>query len=158
MCLAVLGLSIRHYPLRFHTRPGISPLEVPSLRVWQETAIIFWVDIGLSLLQLCYFGQPPFVTLGFAESGRKKDLGQLPGKFVPNDMPANANQVHIVVFHALVGGKCVGDQGSPDTAHFVGNDTGSYPAAADCDSTLDVSRCYGPGKGQDVIRVVVRSS
>ena len=73
----------------------------------------------------------------------------------PMTRAAQADDVHVVVFHTLPGGKGVHDRRRPHAADLVGGHGSPDSAAADGDPALDLSGGNGPGQWQDVVRVVV---
>src|SRR5512133_1236636 len=94
----------------------------------------------------------PFRT---AESGVDKRLDQLPGLGIANHKAAKADDVHAVVFHTLVGGKVVMNQGCTHSGDLVGDYRCPYAAAAKGDAPFHIAADHGPGQWDDEIRVVI---
>lgn len=69
--------------------------------------------------------------------------------------PPQAHQVHVVVFHALVSSELVVNHAGTDPRHFVGGDTGSDSAAANCDAAVDFAGGDRLSQGNHKIRVSV---
>jgi len=72
-----------------------------------------------------------------------------------DDAAADADHIHVVVFHALPGGISVVAETGPDALHLVGGDAGADPAAADDDAPFGVPFEDGPGDGDSKIGVIV---
>ena len=60
-----------------------------------------------------------------------------------NHEAAEADDIQIVVFHALVRGKVFVNQTGTNPGNFVRTDGGSDPTSADSHATLDLSACHG---------------
>ena len=69
---------------------------------------------GLTILSFVFhgghFGEPAFVPWRTTEFCCQEGAGQVPRHFNPLDTATQTKEVHIVVFHSLLGGKVVFDQ------------------------------------------------
>src|SRR5258708_6672815 len=78
-------------------------------------------------------------------------LGHLNSRYAA----AETQQIHIVIFHALMSGVILVNKCSPDPGNFVGRNGGADAASANGNSALYLSRCHRPCQGYDKIWVVV---
>src|SRR5258708_18319954 len=69
-----------------------------------------------------YLAKAPQMPLGLAEPGRQESLDQIPGYGRSHGSAAHADDVHVVVFHALPRREMVVDKGGADARNFVGAD------------------------------------
>jgi hypothetical protein len=83
-----------------------------------------------------HFGQTASKSLRAGESRAEKCLQQFPGKGVSHHEASKANDVHIVILNALMGGKILVNQARADPGYFVRADRGAHSATANC---------YAPG-------------
>ncbi len=90
-----------------------------------------------------------------AESGSEKSLNELPRKRVTYDETAQADDVEVVVFDALVRRKRFVDEACANADHLVGGNTRPHAAAADGDTAIHVAARDRGRKRNDEIRVVV---
>ena len=74
----------------------------------------------------------------------------------PADAQNFTKQVHIIVFHALVGRESICDQAGPDVMYLVGDNTGSYTAATYGNASFHFSVAYGSCKWNNEIRIVIK--
>lgn len=73
------------------------------------------------------------------------------------DYPRAEDQnVHVVMFHSLVGGVRVMTEAGADTGQLVGRDRGSYAAATDEDSAIGAPLLQGHADGFGVIGIIHR--
>jgi hypothetical protein len=86
------------------------------------------------------FAQAAQVPLGFAEFGIKKCLDEIPGHFRTHRPSAHAQDIHVIVFHALPGREVIVDQRRANAPDFIGADRGAHTAAADRDAALNLPR------------------
>jgi hypothetical protein len=70
------------------------------------------------------FAQAAQVPLGFAEFGFQKRLDEIPGHLRPHRPSAHAQNIHVVVFHALPGREVIVDQRRANAPDFIGADRG----------------------------------
>jgi hypothetical protein len=71
-----------------------------------------------------------------------------------DDTRTNAEEVHVVVLDALVGGVCVVTEAGADTGKLVGGDDGADAAAADKDAALCFAALDGGADDEREIGVV----
>jgi len=89
-----------------------------------------------------------------AEPGREKDLRQLPRQFRTQDPPAQAEDVQVVVLHALAGRIGVVADGGPDAGELAGGDADAHGAPADQDPALGPAVEHGLRDGSRGVGVV----
>jgi hypothetical protein len=77
-------------------------------------------DEVLGFLEFIYLGKTAAVACLVFEMCRKECQRKVERKCVPEDTPAQAYHVHIVIFHSLMGGKTVGYECRPDPRDLVG--------------------------------------
>lgn len=85
----------------------------------------------------------------------EKGLNQVPGDGGAGGAAADADEVHVVVLDALLGGKMIVDEAGADAMDFVGANAGADAAAADGDAALNLAGGDGAGEGGDEIGIVV---
>src|SRR5215831_5587337 len=71
------------------------------------------------------------VPLRLAELGAEERLHQIPRDRGAHRPPAHAEDVHVIVLHALTRGEVIVDQGGADALDLVGAHRGADPAPAD---------------------------
>ena len=96
------------------------------------------------------------MTLFAGEAGGQEGLYQLVGEFQSDDACAQAEDVHVVMFHALMRRVSVVAHAGADANHFIGGNGGAYAAAADEDAALAAARLQGFTDGAGVVRIIVR--
>jgi hypothetical protein len=101
------------------------------------------------------FAQAAQVPLGFAEFGIKKCLNEIPGHFRPYRPSTYAQNIHVIVFHALPGREVIVDQRRANAPDFIGADRGAHPAAADRDAALNLPGDDRLRERHDKIRVII---
>lgn len=77
------------------------------------------------------------------------------GDGAPDYASAEADHIHIVVFHALVSGVGFGNQGRFNVRDFIGDDAGANAATADGDTAFHFPIADGNGEGFDAVGVIV---
>ena len=100
------------------------------------------------------FGEPTLVTFGAGEVGSYVVADYFDGEFGSDDARSEAEDVDVVVFHALAGGETVVAGGGANAFEFVGCHAGSGSTATDEDGTLGLFVEDGEGYGLRVIRVI----
>src|SRR5262249_21832736 len=90
-----------------------------------------------------------------AEFRGQERLNKIPRDGGPDGTAADADDVHVVVFHSLSRGKVVMNQPGTGPGNFVGADRGPDAAAADGASALHGARRDRLGQGDDEVRIVV---
>src|SRR5271157_5811644 len=73
------------------------------------------------IFQCDHLCQTPFKAFSFHMAGCQKDLNYFQGQRTSDHATAQAKQVHIIIFDALVGGIAFMDQGRADPRYFVGS-------------------------------------
>ena len=96
------------------------------------------------------------MALGPGKPGGKKSLDELQRKAAADHPSAHANDVHVVVLHALPRGEDVVDEPGANPVDLVGRDAGADAAAAERHTTLDLAGGERSGQGNYEIGVVVR--
>ena len=95
------------------------------------------------------------MALGLAEFGRQICLDKLPCDFRSDRAAAHAQDVHVVVFHALVRGEVVANEAGANAWNLVGANFGADAAAADRDAALHLPGRNGASERNDKIGIVV---
>lgn len=95
------------------------------------------------------------MALGLTELGSQKRLDEVPGREGPNDPSPNAENVHVIVFHALPSREVIVHERGTDASDLVGTDRRANAAAAHRDTALDLSPGDGPRERDDEVRIVV---
>lgn len=80
--------------------------------------------------------QASFKPLRLFVAGGEIYLDDFPGQVKCDHAPAQAEQVHVVILNALVGGVTFMDQSRPDSGYFIGCETGPHPTAANRNAAL----------------------
>src|SRR6185369_2448431 len=84
-----------------------------------------------------------------------KSFNQFPSQGIANHKAANADDVHIVVFHPLMGGKVVMYQRGTDTGNLVCDHACSHTAAAKGNAPFQITPGHGLCQWNDEIGVIV---
>jgi hypothetical protein len=95
------------------------------------------------------------VTLGITEMGTQKSFNQLPCKRGANYLSSEAEDIHVVIFDALVGGEHVVNQSCSNAWDFVCCDRRTDAAPAERDSALYISASDGLCERNDEIGIIV---
>jgi hypothetical protein len=101
------------------------------------------------------FGEAAGVAWGLAEAGGEEGLNEIPSDFGADCAPAHAEDIHVIVLHALFGGEVVVDEAGADAGDLVGADGGSDAAAADGDAAFAGPGGDGAGQGENKVWVVI---
>ncbi len=96
------------------------------------------------------------MTLGAGELRGQERLDEFFGEEGADDASAQAENVHVVVFNALVSRESVMDQSCPDAGDLVGGNRGTHAAAANSDAAFDLPRGDGACQRYYEIRVIIR--
>jgi hypothetical protein len=100
---------------------------------------------------------PPNVTLRIGlEPSLQKRVNQLLSERTTDNPAAQAKDVHVVVFNALVRRIGIVAERRVDSRDFVGGDAGPYPAAADDDAALSAPIQHLAGDSFRIIRIIFR--
>src|SRR6185369_14161933 len=70
----------------------------------------------------------------------EEGLDQVPGQLRPDGPSAQAENVHVIVLHALAGREVVLDQAGAHSGNLVGAHRDAHPAPAHCQPTLHRAR------------------
>lgn len=93
---------------------------------------------------------------GFAAEARLDECGhKVPGDLRADRAASHAEDVHVVILHALLCREVIVDETGPRSQHLIGTEGGSHSASADGNATLALAGGHGAGKGENKIRVVV---
>ena len=76
-------------------------------------------------------------------------MWKIPGNARPDRAAAHTKNIHVVVFHTLLGRKMVVDEGGAHTLHLVRTDRSAYATSADGDPTFDFARNDGVGQAEE---------
>ena len=87
-------------------------------------------------LDLQHLGQPPRVTLAAGIGGIEEGVDDLEGKFGTDDPSTNAQDIHVIVLHALMRRVGVVTNRRADARNLVGRDTHPLTAAANDDPAI----------------------
>src|SRR5579875_822539 len=90
------------------------------------------------------------MALFSCESSRKEGADKFPRQFLSDHAPAHHQNIHIIVFDALVRGICVVAKAGADAGNLIGRHRRPHPAAADeyapVGAPFDHSQTHGFGK------------
>ena len=95
------------------------------------------------------------MSRGVAKLGSQKRFYEIPGHLRPHRPSAHAQNIHVIVFHALPGREVIVDQRRPNTPDFIGADRGSHTAAANGEAALNLPRDNRLGERHDKIGVII---
>jgi len=107
------------------------------------------------ILQGLHFCKTAQVAWSAAEASREKCANQLPGQRWADYFPSQTENIHVVIFDALVGGENIMDKPCANTGNFVRNDGGTHAAAAERDSALYLSSSYSSRQWDDGFGIVI---
>ena len=93
-----------------------------------------------------------------AENRFDKSSHQIPCHLGADCATAHAQDIHVVVLHALAGRKVIMNQACPNSPHLIRTNRGSHPAAANGDAALHFARCHCASQGKNIIRIIVPGS
>src|ERR1700677_3221654 len=91
------------------------------------------------LFECCHFAKPAQMALGMAEFRCQIRFDKLPCDFRSDRAATHAQDVHVVVFHALVRRKMIANQAGTNSGNLVSRDRGADTAAADRDAALHLA-------------------
>ena len=110
---------------------------------------------NLLALQRLDFSQAALVAWSAAEASDQKGLDQFPGKRRTDHFSAQTKHIHVVILYALMSRENIMDQPGTHAGDFIRGDGSPHTAAAKGHSAVHFARCYGPGKGNDEVGVVI---
>jgi len=90
-----------------------------------------------------------------AEFGGKKCYNQIPGQFRAFEAAAQANDVEMVVFDSLFGGKMIFNEARANAFDFIRANGCANAAAANGQSAIEGSRGNGLGQRNDEVGVII---
>jgi len=102
------------------------------------------------------FGEPSFVPLSAGEVGVDVIPRHLDRQFRANHARAQAEDIDVIVFDALVSGEAIVAGGRADPFELICGDAGSRAAAADEDGAFRLAAEDRQGYGLRIIRIVDR--
>lgn len=80
---------------------------------------------------------------------------QIPGHLRPHRPPTHAQDVHVIILHALTRGKMVMDQASPHAAHLVRAHRGPDATPANRDAPLQLPGGHRPRQRKNKIGIII---
>jgi hypothetical protein len=95
------------------------------------------------------------VAWSAAEVSGEKCTDQFPGQRWSDYFPPQTENIHVVVFDALVGGEYIVDKPCAHTGNFVRSDGRTHAAAAERDSALYLSSSYSSRQWDDEFGIVI---
>src|SRR6266852_742079 len=95
------------------------------------------------------------MALGLAEFRRQIRLDELPGHLWSDRPATHADDVHVIVLHALARREMVANQAGVSSRNLVGADTGADTASADRYAALHLAGRYCSSERDDEIGIVV---
>ena len=107
--------------------------------------------LAFEFLHLC---QTSFVSFRPGELSRQKCLNQLPRQRWSDHFSTEANDVHVVIFHALMCREHVVYESGSSAGNFVRGDRRANATAAECYATFHLPGGDGFGQRDDKIGVV----
>ena len=87
----------------------------------------------------CHLAQTPQVARLLAEFGGQKRLHKVPSHRRSNGPATHTNNVHVIVFDPLFGGKVVMDESGTNAQDFVGANRRADAAATDRQCALNLA-------------------
>ena len=102
-----------------------------------------------------HFSQAALVASSTAEVSGQEGLDQFSGERRTDHLPTQTEDIHVVIFNALMGGKNIVDEPGPHPWNFVRGDGRSYAAAAERYSAFSLTRRHGAGHGDNEIGIVI---
>src|SRR5262245_35554492 len=90
-----------------------------------------------------------------AELGGQERLHEVPGSAWADRAAPETDDVHVIVFDALLGREVIIDQRGPNSRNLVGADRDAHPAATESDPALDRACRHGLSERDDEVRIVV---
>ena len=82
-------------------------------------------------------------------------MNEVPSQFRALDASAKADNIKVIIFHALFRGKVVLDQAGANAFYLVGADRGADTAAANGEAAIYFSGSHGLPQWNDKIRVII---
>ena len=102
-----------------------------------------------------HLAKSPKVTRLLAVLGIEEGLDQIPSHGGTNGAAAHAEDIHVIILNALLGGEVIMDEAGADALGFIGADRGPHPAATDGDAALDLACHESEGHRGDEVGIVV---
>jgi hypothetical protein len=93
--------------------------------------------------------------VGTAEVRGQKGIDQFPGEGRPDYFSTQTEDIHSVIFDALVGGENIMDERRTYTTDFVCSDGRTHATSTQRHSAFHLSRGYGFGQRDNEVWVVV---
>src|SRR5262245_49387959 len=124
-----------------------------SLSSDMETS--FPLVLLFSRFQRSHLAQSAQMARGLAELGGQERLHQIPGHFGPYRTSAHAEDIHVIILDALLGGEMIVDETGANAFHLVGAYRRANAAAADRDAAIYIARDDRLGERHDVVGIVV---
>jgi hypothetical protein len=89
------------------------------------------------------------MAYGAAETSDQESLDQFQGKRRTDHLSSQTEDIHIVIFNALMGEENVMDKLGTYAGNFVRGNSRSNSATAERNAALNLPRGNGPGQGDD---------
>ena len=120
--------------------PARNSTWLGHIRIWSDAAFEF---AGGGEFHVGEFGDAAAAVLIGAEGGVEIGQHEILRQPGADDLGADAHDVDVIVFDALVGGVDVVADGGADAGDFVGGDGGADAGAADHDAALRLAGLDG---------------
>ena len=107
------------------------------------------------VLQRLHFSHSAPVARSAVELSGQKGLDQFPCECCPNHFSSQTEDIHIVIFDALMSGENIMDEPGTHSRNFIRGDGRTHTAATQRYPTSNLLGSDGSGHGDDEIRVVI---
>ena len=134
---------------------GESGAEATAVQTLRDCHALETSRVLLAPFQFGDFKQAALVAVGLAEFGGEKGLHEVPGKFRSFGAATKAEDIEVIVFNALPGGKMVFNEAGAHAFDFVGTNGRTHAAATDSKAAVEFSAGHGLAKGDDVVGIIV---
>ena len=102
-----------------------------------------------------HLAKSPKVTRLLAVLGIEEGLDQIPSHGGTNGAAAHAEDIHVIILNALLGGEVIMDEAGADALGFIGADRGPHPTATDGDASLHLTSHDGEGHRSDIVGIII---
>jgi hypothetical protein len=114
-----------------------------------------WQRLRRSRFYCGHFGQAAQVAFFGTELRLEKRLNEIPRNARTYRSTAHAENIHVIVFHALSGREVVMNQGGTHSLHVIRADRSAYATSTDGNTALDFSLNDSASQGENIVWVVV---
>lgn len=93
-----------------------------------------------------------------AENRFDKSPHQIPSHLGTDRATTHAQNIHVIVLHALAGRKVIMNQAGTDSANLIRTNRSPHSTAANSNASFHFAHCHRTSQGKNIIRIIVTGS